>query len=53
MDGEFHSYWNSTETYEALKVYIEMNFDGLKDDVIKMLGGGRCRISPETFYRKR
>ena len=28
--NDFDSYWTKTETYEALKVYIEMNFDGLK-----------------------
>lgn len=36
----FDTYWNQTETYEALKVYIKMNFDGLKDAVIKMMAGG-------------
>lgn len=46
---EFRSYWTRTETYEALKVYIDMNFDGLKDAVISMLGGGKCRINPEKF----
>lgn len=30
---DYDNYWASTETYEALKVYIEMNFDGLKDKV--------------------
>lgn len=45
----FDSYWTQTETYEALKIYIDMNFDGLKDSVIKMLGGGRCRIDTGTF----
>lgn len=46
---KFRSYWTRTETYEALKVYIDMNFDGLKDAVISMLGGGKCRINPEKF----
>ncbi len=46
---KFKSYWIGTETYEALKVYIERNFDGLKETVIEMLGGGRCRIDPTTF----
>ena len=32
-------YWNQTETYEALKVYIQLNLDGLKDSVIRMLAG--------------
>ena len=26
---DFDSYWTQTETYDALKVYINMNFDGL------------------------
>lgn len=26
---EFGNYWTKTETYEALKIYIEMNYDGL------------------------
>jgi len=49
MWKEFQSYWTGTETYEALKIYISMNFDGLKEAVIKMLGGGRCKIDPSTF----
>lgn len=43
------NYWTRTETYESLKKYISMNFDGLKDDVIEMLGGGRCRVNPDKF----
>ena len=27
----FGNYWSQTETFEALSVYIKMNFDGLKD----------------------
>ena len=44
MWRDIHSYWTGTETYEALKVYIDMNFDGLKEAVVRMLGGGRCKI---------
>lgn len=46
---EFDSYWSQTETYEALKIYINMNFDGLKDAIISMLGGVRCKVNPRTF----
>ena len=46
---EFRSYWTGTETYEALKVYIDRNFDGLKEAVVGMLGGIQCRIRPEKF----
>lgn len=47
--GKFKNYWIGTETYEALKIYIDMNFDGLKDAVIIMLGGGSVRINSRTF----
>ena len=26
-----------------------MNYEGLKDDIIKMLGGGRCKVEPTGF----
>lgn len=43
------NYWVSTETYEALRVYICMNFDGLKDDIVKMLGGISCKVNTRNF----
>lgn len=43
------NYWTRTETYESLRMYISMNFDGLKDDIIEMLGGGRCKANPNKF----
>ena len=49
MWKEFRSYWTGTETYEALKIYIDMNFDGLKEAVVMMLGNGRCRINTRKF----
>ncbi len=45
----FGTYWNQTETYEALKVYIQMNMDGLKDAVVRMLAGEKVRINTKTF----
>lgn len=50
LNEEYDSYWSQTETYEALKIYIEMNFDGLKDSVIEMLSGGRVRVNTATFH---
>ena len=49
LEQEFHSYWSKTENYEALKVYIDMNFDGLKDAIVMMLGGESIQINPGTF----
>ena len=43
------SYWNNTETYEALKVYIERNFDGLQEKVIQLLTGANIKIDPSHF----
>ena len=46
---EYSNYWTSTETYEALKVYIDMDFDGLRSDVVQMLGGGKVRVNTRSF----
>lgn len=46
---EFDSYWTKTETYETLRDYIILNFDGLKDEVIKMISGGRCKVDSKSF----
>ena len=46
---DFASFWTQTETYEALKIYIDMNFDGLKDAIIQMLAGEHIAINTERF----
>ena len=46
---EFRSYWTGTETYDALKVYIERNFDGMREAVIEMIGGGKCQVDTDSF----
>ena len=43
------NYWTNTGTYESLKSYIGMNFDGLKDAIIEMLAGGKCKVNPQKF----
>ncbi len=43
------NYWTLTETYEALKIYMEMDFDGLRSDIVQMLGGGRVRVNTRSF----
>ncbi|MCD7865556.1 MAG: ATP-binding protein [Clostridiales bacterium] len=43
------NYWTQTETYESLKHYISMNFDGLKDAILSMLGGKSVKIAISTF----
>lgn len=48
-NGECDSFWQSTGAYDSIMTYIKMNFDGLKDDIIKMLAGGRCRVNTTKF----
>ena len=43
------NYWNQTETFEALQMYIDMNFDGLRDDVLSMLAGEHVPINTGSF----
>ncbi|MCC8152133.1 MAG: ATP-binding protein [Lachnospiraceae bacterium] len=42
-------YWPTSGTYESLKNYISMNFDGLKDAIVTMLGGEGVRVRTERF----
>jgi len=49
LHHKFGPYWNRTETYEALKVYIQMNIDGLKDSIIRMLGGEAVPVDISGF----
>nr|WP_302020176.1 AAA family ATPase [uncultured Acetatifactor sp.] len=43
------NYWTATETYDALKIYIDMDFDGLRSDIVQMLGGGCARVNTRSF----
>lgn len=45
----FSNYWTSTETYDALKIYMDMDFGGLRADVVQMLGGGHVRVNTRSF----
>ena len=46
---DFGNYWNQTETYEALKIYIDLNFEGLKDDILAMMQGEHIGINTGSF----
>ncbi len=48
-NAEYANYWTSSETYESLKQYISMNFDGLKDTIIQILGGAHIPIVSGRF----
>ena len=43
------SYWAATGAFGRVSDYIQMNYEGLKDDIIAMLAGGRCAVDPTSF----
>ena len=45
----FSNYWTSTETYDALKIYMDMDYDGLRTDIVQMLGGERVKVNTSSF----
>lgn len=46
---DFDNYWTQTETYEALKIYIQSNEFGVQDAILKLLAGETVKIDTTTF----
>ncbi len=42
-------YWSQTGSFDALKDYILLNYDGLKDDVIRMIAGEHIEVDVSSF----
>ena len=51
--GRCRSFWAATGSYDAVAHYIQMNYEGLKDDVILLLAGGKCTMDPLGFLNDR
>ena len=47
--GDFQSYWSQTGTYESIVPFINMNFDGLKTDILTMLSGDEVKVKTTSF----
>ena len=47
--AKFCSYWTQTGSYEALKNYILMDFEGILQDVKTMIGGGRVDVNVYSY----
>ena len=45
----FESYWVSTNTFDDLKRYITMNFDGLRDDIVMALNDVPVMVNSLKF----
>ena len=49
INEEYGSYWTTTGAYDSVVTYIQMNYDGLKDDIIRMLSGERVDVDTTEF----
>ena len=48
-EEEFGSYWTTTGAYDSVITYIQMNYEGLKDDIIRMLAGEHVNVDTTEF----
>lgn len=49
MRKEYQSYWSQTGTYTSILPLINMDFDGLRTSIIRMLSGAEVEVSAYTF----
>ncbi|MBQ9242573.1 MAG: AAA family ATPase [Proteobacteria bacterium] len=46
---EYGSYWTQTDSFESLLDYINADLDGIYDDVMCLIGGGRVNIDTVSY----
>jgi hypothetical protein len=49
LGHDFDSYWTKTETYEALKKYIQLDMYSLKALVTRLIAGESVHVNPDKF----
>lgn len=47
--GKCRSYWGKTGSYDKIAQLINLNYDGLRDDVIQLLAGDSCSVNTTKF----
>lgn len=47
--NSFESYWTGTNTFESLKRYISMNYEGLKEDIVRLLADIPVKVNTLRF----
>ena len=47
--GTFQSYWSQTSTFESVRPFIDMDFDGLKAAIMTMLSGDSVSVRTRSF----
>ena len=46
---KLESYWKNTSAFDTINTFITLNFDGLKEDVMKMLAGESVYVDVKGF----
>ena len=49
MRKKFDSYWKNTSAFSTINTFITINFDGLKEDIMKMLSGEMVYVDVKGF----
>ena len=49
-NGRCENFWAQSGSYEAVRDYIMLNFDGVKDAVVRMMGGEKVDVSITSFH---
>ena len=49
QNHRFGDYWTKTSSYEALSNYINVNYEGIKDDIARMMGGAKVKVDVLTY----
>ena len=49
FSGKFMSYWSDTSSYDLVVPLINMDYAGLKGDIIEMISGGEVPVTVQTF----
>ena len=48
-NNDFDSYWKNTSSFASINTFITLNYEGLKDDILTMLAGGKVRVNTNSF----
>ena len=50
LDSEVcESFWSATASFDAIAGYINLNYEGLRDDIIQLMAGDRTVVNPKGF----
>ena len=49
LDHQCENYWSQTVAYNSLVHYITMNFDGLRDAIVAIIGDHRVKVKVRTY----